>query len=61
MYLIIFIFRKNQGYVDCLRTYNITCSAERNTMTCTSDGNVITIPDMTTCQIDDQAPVSCQS
>ena len=59
MYIYFFIFRKNQTYVDCLRTFSITCSAEQNIVTCTSDGNVITIPDMTTCRIDDQNPVSC--
>ena len=45
--------------MECLRTFNITCSATGNVLSCLSDS--VTLPGMTSCQIGGNlTPVSCE-
>ena len=50
--------RMDPDYVDCLRTFNITCSLDGGMLECISDS--VTIPGRTLCHIDGQIPVTCK-
>ena len=53
-----FPYRMDLNYVECLRTFNITCSLDDGLLRCTSDS--VTIPGRTLCQTDDRSPVICE-